>query len=245
MTFRFMRIPYSKPPVGKLRFQHAVEPENPHGAVIDATRFEPACMQLGYFQGNDDGLNPWDYSEEYLYLNVWTQLLHGDATDQTLKPVLVWVRGDGESQGTGADPTFDGDSLVSRGDVVLVTINYRLNVFGSLSLDDGIVKGNYALSDQIAALHWVQKHIKSFGRNPDQVTLFGQSAGGGFTIGLSVSPKARGMFHNALVQSGSNGGASKASTVAEAQIPIVKSYRNGNGVGTVGLFAGIACRNTA
>jgi carboxylesterase type B len=143
---------------------------------------------------------------------------------------MVWINGDGESQGTGADPTFDGDSLVCRGDVVLVTINYRLNVFGLLALDDGVVTGNYALSDQIAALRWVQKYITAFGGNRDQVTVFGQSAGGGFTINLSVSPKARGLFHNAIVQSGSNGGASKAITVADAQIPIVDTYCNGTGM---------------
>ena len=98
--------------------------------------------------------------------------------------------------GAGSDSTFDGASLVSRGDVVVVSINYRLNIFGLLTLNDGVVNGNYALSDKIAALEWVQKYIRAFGGDPDNVTIFGQSAGG-----ASVSPKARGLFKNAIPQS--------------------------------------------
>lgn len=105
----------------------------------------------------------------------------------------------------GSDETFDGGPLVSRGDVVIVTINYRLNIFGFLGLDDSIIPGNYAMADKIAALAWVKEHIAAFGGDPEKVTIFGQSAGGWSVVDLLKSPKATGLFHAAISQSGGSG----------------------------------------
>lgn len=104
----------------------------------------------------------------------------------------------------GSDETFDGGPLVSRSDVVLISINYRLNIFGFLGLDSAI-PGNYAMADKIAALQWVQDHIKDFGGDSSRVTIFGQSAGGWSIVDLLKSPKATGLFHAAISQSGGSG----------------------------------------
>lgn len=107
--------------------------------------------------------------------------------------------------GMGSDETFDGGPLVSRGDVVLVTINYRLNIFGFLGLNDTAIPGNYAMADKIAALRWVKDHVADFGGDPEKVTIFGQSAGGWSIVDLLKSPKAAGLFHAAISQSGGSG----------------------------------------
>jgi carboxylesterase type B len=128
--------------------------------------------------------------------------------------------------GVGSDATFDGGSLTSRSDVVLVTINYRLNIFGYLSLNDSFVPGSFALSDKVAALQWVQAHIAAFGGDPSRVTVFGQSAGGWSTIDLIKSPKAAGLFAGAIVHSGGAGNIATPATVAEevrASMPLSSS----------------------
>ncbi|KAF3401238.1 Carboxylesterase 4A [Talaromyces pinophilus] len=204
MAYRFLGIPFAKPPVDDLRFQYAQPPGYRNGSVVNATRYREACMQVGSFEGNADGLNPWGNSEDCLHLQVFTPTLPStlpSASTKGLKPVMLWIHGGAMINGAGSDSTFDGASLVSRGDVVLVSINYRLNIFGLLSLNDGVVNGNYALSDKIAALEWVQKYIRAFGGDPDNVTIFGQSAGGASVMDLIVSPKAKGLFKNAIPQS--------------------------------------------
>lgn len=105
----------------------------------------------------------------------------------------------------GSDETFDGGPLVSRGDVVVVTINYRLNIFGFLGLNNSVIPGNYAMADKIAALTWVKENIAAFGGDPEKVTIFGQSAGGWSVVDLLKSPKAAGLFHAAISQSGGSG----------------------------------------
>ncbi|KAE8556169.1 hypothetical protein TMatcc_003500 [Talaromyces marneffei ATCC 18224] len=204
MAYRFLGIPFAKPPVDELRFQYAQPPEYQNGDVVNATRYRQACMQVGSFEGNAQGLNPWGNSEDCLHLQVFTPSLPSSlptASQGGLKPVMLWIHGGAMINGAGSDSTFDGASLVSRGDVVLVSINYRLNIFGLLTLNDGVVNGNYALSDKIAALEWVQKYIAAFGGDPDNVTIFGQSAGGASVMDLIVSPKAKGLFKNAIPQS--------------------------------------------
>jgi len=139
-----------------------------------------------------------------LFLNVYTPFIPSTTSNDTsqLKPVLFWIHGDGNTGGTGADATFDGGPLVSRGDIVVVTINYRLNIFGFLALDDGVVTGNYALADKILALEWVKENIAAFGGDPNKVMIFGQSAGGWSIVDLLRRPKAEGLFHTAIIQSG-------------------------------------------
>ncbi|RAL02569.1 carboxylesterase [Aspergillus ibericus CBS 121593] len=202
LTFRFAGIPFAQPPVGARRFQYA-EP-------WDATN------------GND---------EDCLYLNIYTPFLPGpDVPDDQLKPVLFWIHGGGFAQGTGSDLTFDGGSLTSRSDVVIVTSNYRLNIFGYLSLDDGIIPGNYWMSDNIAALEWVQQYIRGFGGNPNNVTIFGQSAGGANCIELAASPQAAGLFQGVIQQSSGNGRFSTQEAIAELAEPYLTPYCNDTGV---------------
>lgn len=114
---------------------------------------------------------------------------------------MFWIHGGAFTSGTGSDTTFDGGNLASRGDVVVVTINYRLSTLGFLALADGKTNGNFGLADQITALSWVQEHIRAFGGDPDRVTIFGQSAGAASVRALLASPKAFGKFAAAIPMS--------------------------------------------
>ncbi|EKG10361.1 Carboxylesterase type B [Macrophomina phaseolina MS6] len=142
-------------------------------------------------------------SEDCLFLNVWSPYLPKDSSPpkQKLKPVMFWIHGGAFTGGTGSDPTFDGGNLASRGDVVVVAINYRLSTLGFLALDDGELNGNYGLADQIVALDWVHAHIKDFGGDPERITIFGQSAGAASVRALLASPKAIGKYRAAIPQS--------------------------------------------
>ncbi|EOD48922.1 putative carboxylesterase protein [Neofusicoccum parvum UCRNP2] len=229
MAFRFLGVPFAQPPVGDLRFKHA---EPWHGAYVEATKYSAACVQSGWYDGNSYGLNPWGNSEDCLYLNVYTPEIPDSSANVSapLKPVLFWMHGGGQVTGTGIDSTFDGASLVSRSDVVLVTINYRLNIFGYLALDDDAVLGNFATSDMIVALEWVKKYISGFGGDPNKVTIFGQSAGGYSVIDLITSPKAEGLFDGAIIQSGGKSRANTAADAAAAILPYIEPYCNSSGV---------------
>ncbi|KAK3115632.1 hypothetical protein LTR53_004839 [Teratosphaeriaceae sp. CCFEE 6253] len=158
----------------------------------DALAFGPECVQGGNVGSTD-----------CLFLNVWTPYLPaaGKATPEKLKPVMFWIHGGAFVGGTGSDTTFDGGSLVARGDVVVVTINYRLGTLGFLALDDGVTNGNYGLADQITALEWVQTNIKAFGGDPNRITILGQSAGAASVRALLASPKAIGKYAAAVPQS--------------------------------------------
>lgn len=162
---------------------------------MSALRYGSECLQ--YTIG----------SEDCFFLNIWTPYLPSpNNTDKSnLKPVMFWIHGGAFTSGTGSDPTFDGGNLASRGDVVVVTINYRLGTLGFLALDDGTTRGNYGLADQITALEWVRRNIRDFGGDPDRVTIFGQSAGAGSVRALLASPKARGKFANAVMESNLGG----------------------------------------
>jgi para-nitrobenzyl esterase len=143
-------------------------------------------------------------SEDCLVLNVWTPALH----DQRKRPVMVWLHGGGFSSLSGSRNVFEGTRLCRRGDVVVVTVNHRLNVFGFLYLGhlggaEYAASGNAGMLDLIAALHWVHDNIAVFGGDPGNVTIFGQSGGGAKVSMLMAMPQARGLFHKAIVQSGS------------------------------------------
>jgi carboxylesterase type B len=118
---------------------------------------------------------------------------------------MFWIHGGAFTSGMGSDSTFDGGNLASRGDVVVVAINYRLGTLGFLALEDGETNGNYGLADQITALEWVRRNIRDFGGDPDRITIFGQSAGAGSVRALLASPKARGMFAGAIMESNLGG----------------------------------------
>lgn len=164
---------------------------------MSATAFGSECAQ-----GSDTG------SEDCLFLNIWTPYLPnpgGKSENSSLKAVLFWIHGGAFMSGTGSDNTFDGGSLASRADVVVVTINYRLSTLGFLALNDGVTKGNYGIADQITALDWVIANIKDFGGDASRVTIFGQSAGAASVRAMMASPKALGKFAAAIPQSNLGG----------------------------------------
>ena len=199
-------IPYAAPPVGPLRW-HEPMPAADWQGVRDCARPSARCPQLGVQPG---GFYEREFypvaepmSEDCLYLNVWTP---AQSAEEKL-PVIFWVHGGAFMTGYGHSAHFDGEHFARQG-VILVTINYRLNVFGwmvdqelSAESDHG-VSGNYGLLDQIYALKWVRRNISSFGGDPERITLAGQSAGAACVQALCSSPLCRGDFAGAIFQSG-------------------------------------------
>lgn len=195
----FKGIPFAAPPVGDLRWKAPRHAQAWEG-VQDCSEFGPVCPQP-----MANPMVPVDVpqSEDCLYLNVWTP----DLKPEKPLPVMVWIHGGGFHGGAGSCPEYDGADL-AREDVVVVTVNYRLGIFGFYYHDD-LAKangeeyaGNYGLLDQIASLKWVQRNIAAFGGDPDNVTVFGESAGGTSISYLYASPMAKGLFHRAIAESG-------------------------------------------
>lgn len=199
-------IPYAAPPLGELRWK-APQPVVPWKGIKLADKFGHPGYQSVHLPGGY--ATEWGYgdespySEDCLYLNVWTTA--PAQTDKKL-PVALWIHGGGYREGWGSEPEFDGQEWATRG-VVLVSINYRLGVFGFLTHPDlnaenpQHVSGNYGILDQIESLKWIKANIAQFGGDPDNVTIFGQSAGGGSVRTLCESPLARGLFHKAIIMS--------------------------------------------
>jgi para-nitrobenzyl esterase len=197
----FRGIPYATPPVGSRRWK-APEREQPWSNVRDATKFSAQPAQGDFALDQMLGGIARPKSEDSLYLNVWTPGL-----DDRRRPVMVWIHGGAFMFGEGATPWYDGTRFATRGDVVVVTINYRLGSFGFLHLSDLFGadvagSGNLGLLDQVAALEWVRDCIDGFGGDPGRVTIFGESAGAGSVATLLGMPAARGLFHAAIPQSG-------------------------------------------
>lgn len=196
----FLGLPYAAPPVGDLRWKA------PQAAVKwkdgrDATKYASYCAQNHVF--DDMVFQDSQPSEDCLFLNVYAP---ADATDKSKLPVMFWIHGGGFSGGGSNEPRHNGDFLPLKG-VVLVTINYRLGVFGFLATSDlakesGGTAGNYGLMDMIAALQWVKANIRNFGGDSENVTIFGESAGSFAVSTLMASPMARGLFHKAIGESG-------------------------------------------
>jgi len=199
---RFLGIPFARPPVGPLRFRPPQRPEGWSG-VRDATRFGPASHQASRPLAPILGMVIPEQSEDCLTLNVWTPA----AGDGGRRPVLLWIHGGAWVIGAGSENTYDGSHLARRGDVVVVTINYRLGPFGFLrgkELGGGLDStGNEAMLDVVAALEWVRDEIAAFGGDPGNVTVFGESAGSVNIACLLTMPRARGLFHKAILESGS------------------------------------------
>ncbi|MBL8206232.1 MAG: carboxylesterase family protein [Blastocatellia bacterium] len=203
----FKGIPYAAPPVGDFRWRPPQPPAKWNG-VRKADKFSDSCMQALRRTGF-----PWtkefmvqnDASEDCLCLNVWT----GAKTANEKRPVLVWIHGGAFYEGSGEIITYDGEELAKKG-VVVVTINYRLGIFGFYTHPEltkespNHSSGNYGLLDCVAALQWVQKNIAAFGGDPSRVTIAGQSAGAAAVHTLTASPLAKGLFHRAIAESGSS-----------------------------------------
>jgi len=197
----FLGIPYAAPPVGARRWR-APEPEEGWDGVREATRFSAQSAQTEFAMNAMMGGGQPPCSEDSLYLNVWTP-----ACDDARSPVMVWIHGGAFIWGAGDTPWYDGTNFALHGDVVVVTINYRLGAFGFLHLADLFDgefagSGNLGLLDQTAALRWVRESITAFGGDPDNVTIFGESAGGASVATLLGTPAARGLFKGAIPQSG-------------------------------------------
>lgn len=197
----FRGIPFAAPPVGERRWQPPA-PREPWTGVRDATHSGAVCAQPPFVLEQITGGTPPRQSEDCLFLNVWTPGL-----DDARRPVMVWIHGGAFVNGSGSTPWYDGSRFARNGDVVVVTINYRLGPFGFLHLAELFGErfagsGNAGLLDQVAALEWVRDNITAFGGDPGNVTIFGESAGAGSVGTLLGLPAAAGLFHGAIAQSG-------------------------------------------
>jgi len=214
----FLGLPYAAPPVGNLRWKAPLPPAKWKGER-DGTKFASHCAQNRVFEDMvflDPGI-----SEDCLYLNIYAP---SDSTDKSKLPVMFWIHGGGFSGGASSEPRHNGDFLPLKG-VVLVTINYRLGVFGFLATADLAKEadgaaGNYGLMDMVAALQWVKANIKDFGGDPGNVTIFGESAGSFAVCTLMASPMARDLFQKAIGESGGaiGRGTLNYDTLAEREI---------------------------
>jgi para-nitrobenzyl esterase len=201
----FKGIPFAAPPVGPLRWKPP-QPLAPWSGPRKAVEFGPRCMQTRVF--SDMIFRDAGPSEDCLYLNVWMPESH---SAQKL-PVMVWIYGGGFVAGATSEPRQDANILCQKG-VMVVSMNYRLGIFGffshpELSKESGHdASGNYGLMDQLAALQWVKENIAAFGGDPDNVTIFGESAGSASVSALMASPLAKGLFRRAIGESGAIFGA--------------------------------------
>jgi para-nitrobenzyl esterase len=196
---RFAGIPYAKPPSGARRWRMP-EMLEPWAGLRDGTMFGRVCPQAPTQLERLMGMTMGEQSEDCLFLNVWTPDLRGK------KPVMVWIHGGAFMIGAGSQSVYQGETLAAQ-DIVLVTFNYRLGAFGFVNLKDPSngalpATGSEGLADQIMALHWVKQNIAAFGGDPENITIFGESAGGMSVGALLAIPAAKGLFHKAIAQSG-------------------------------------------
>jgi para-nitrobenzyl esterase len=212
----FKGVRYAAPPIGPLRFKPP-EPPKPWTEPVDATAFGAPAVQM-YSRPSGEAQSELGKSlaevfptaretregrEDCLFLNVWSRGL-GDGKK---RPVMVWFHGGGYAYGSGGWPMYEGLGLARKGDVVVVTVNHRLNAFGYAYLAEAMGEayaksGNAGLLDLVAVLQWVRDNAEAFGGDPQNVTIFGESGGGAKVSTLMATPAAKGLFHKAIVQSG-------------------------------------------
>ncbi|CAG2108106.1 unnamed protein product [Medioppia subpectinata] len=196
----YLGIPFAEPPIGDLRFRKP-KPYKWDGQVIDAKTWPNNCIEVALMPNNSEWFrqNSDVWSEDCLYLNIWSPQRKSSYTQ---RPVLVWIHGGGLIAGSSTHELTNGEALAALGDVVVVSIQYRLHALGFLYSGTDEAPGNVGLWDQAMALQWIQDNIAHFGGDPNQVTIFGCSAGG-WSVSLHVlSPISRGLFRNGIVMSG-------------------------------------------
>ena len=197
----FKGVPYAKPPVGDLRWR-APEAPDPSDEEIDCSEFGYTALQ---YEWPTEPASSSPKNEDCLTLNIWET--EGTAADAA-KPVMVFFHGGAYGWGGTTDPMYDGQNFIAaHDDVILITCNYRLGLmawadFSKIEGGEDYTDINLGIRDHIAALQWIQKNIAAFGGDPDNVTIFGESAGGWSTTALTISPKAEGLFKRAIAQSG-------------------------------------------
>jgi para-nitrobenzyl esterase len=217
----FKGIPYAAPPTGNLRWMPP-QPVNPWNGVRPAGKYGAIAPQSVMAMNTPGAPNfaGQPQSEDCLFLNIWTPGL-----DDARRPVMFWIHGGGFTMGSGTESFLEGGYLAKRGDIVLVSINYRLGALGFMNLNQitgGKIPatGNEGLLDQVAALEWVQNNIAAFGGNPDNITVFGFSAGG-MSVGVLLAlPAAYGKFHKAINRSG----AANISSTLDNSIKIAEQF---------------------
>ena len=217
---KYFGVPFAKPPVGDLRWK-APKPLDNWKGIKQTKKFGPRPVQADIFgdmESRSDGL-----SEDCLYLNVWTPAKRNTKD----LPVLVYYYGGGFVAGDASEPRYDGESMAQKG-IVVVTVNYRLNIFGCLALPELSAEapykasGNYGLLDQVAALKWVQKNIAAFGGNPKKVTIAGESAGSISVSELMASPLSKNLIASAIGESGA------AINPTMAPVPLAEAEKTGS-----------------
>ena len=196
----WLGIPFAQPPVGKLRWQ-APQPLQPSDKTFDATKMGFAAVQM---VDENEGASKNPQSEDCLTLNIWKR------SDKKNLPVMVFIHGGGCQSGGGSDPLYNGSNFAANNDVILVNFNYRLNIFGFVNfaaIDKNFADcgGYLGTKDQIAALTWIKENISNFGGNPENITIFGESAGSISCMLLSIIPVTKGLFNKAIFQSGNAG----------------------------------------
>jgi para-nitrobenzyl esterase len=226
----FLGLPYAAPPVGDLRWK-APQPAPGWRGERDATKYGARCAQGRIY--HDMVFQDAGPSEDCLFLNVYTP---ADAKDASRLPVMFWIHGGGYKGGASSEPRHNGDFLPLKG-VVLVTINYRLGVFGFLVTDElakenGGWAGNWGLMDMVAALQWVKANIAVFGGDPNNVTVFGESAGSFAVSTLMASPMAGGLFQKAI---GESGAAFSSTTMLGGESVAQRAESDGKWVATLGV----------
>ncbi|MHA2130641.1 MAG: carboxylesterase/lipase family protein, partial [Promethearchaeota archaeon] len=189
----FKGIPYAAPPIGDLRYSPPA-PREPWNDIFMANNFGPIAPQPTYFFTSNVGKNAKQSEAECLNLNIWTP-----GIDRKKRPVMFWIHGGGFMYESSAEVQYDGLLLARRGDVVVISINYRLGPLGFLYIPG--ITANVGMLDQIAALKWVNDNISTFGGDPNNITIFGESSGATAVISLLAMPAAKGFFHRAIAQS--------------------------------------------
>ena len=218
----FLGIPYAAPPSGALRWQPP-QPPDPWQHARQCNRFGHTAWQSsgGPLDGIVPGMRVTNMGNDCLNLNVWTPSTDGQ------RPVMVWIHGGAFQIGSSALGVYNGERLARRGDVVVVTLNYRLGALGFMVIEHPAAAPNCGLLDQIAALEWVRDNIASFGGDPSRVTVFGESAGAGSVLSLMSIPRAEGLFQRAIVQSG----ATDLALTRDAALTVTEAVANAVGVG--------------